>query len=44
MKVHWKALTAALAIPLAAGGLSALLSGGMDVYAELNRPPLSPPG
>lgn len=44
LKVRWKALTAALAIPLAAGGLSALLSGGMDVYAELNRPPLSPPG
>lgn len=44
MKVRWKTLTAALAIPLAAGGLSALLSGGMDVYAELNRPPLSPPG
>ena len=44
MKVRWKALTAALAIPLAAGGLSALLSGGMDVYAELNRPPRSPPG
>lgn len=44
LKVRWKALTAALAMPLAAGGLSALLSGGMDVYAELNRPPLSPPG
>ena len=33
-----------LAIPLAVGGLAALLSGGMDSYKVLNQPPLSPPG
>ena len=33
-----------LAIPLAVGGLAALLSGGMDSYKTLNQPPLSPPG
>ncbi len=31
-------------IPLGVGGLSALLSGGMDSYRLLNQPPLSPPG
>ena len=33
-----------LAIPLAVGGLAALLSGGMSNYGNLNQPPLSPPG
>ena len=33
----------ALAIPLAVGGLAALLSGGMDAYKVINQPPLSPP-
>lgn len=32
------------AIPLAVGGLAALLSGGMGNYKVLNQPPLSPPG
>lgn len=32
------------AIPLAVGGLSTLLSGGMGSYRVLNQPPLSPPG
>ena len=32
------------AIPLAVGGLAALLSGGMRSYMVLNQPPLSPPG
>ena len=32
------------AIPLAVGGLAALLSGGMDLYRQINQPPLSPPG
>ena len=33
------------AIPLAAGGLSALLTrGSMDDFAALNQPPLAPPG
>ena len=31
-------------IPLAVGGLGALLSGGMDNYRAVNQPPLSPPG
>ena len=33
-----------LAIPLAVGGLAALLSGGMGNYKVMNQPPLSPPG
>ena len=33
-----------LAIPLAVGGLSTLLSRGMDLYKTLVKPPLSPPG
>ena len=33
-----------LAIPLAVGGLSTLLSNGMDLYKTLVKPPLSPPG
>lgn len=44
MHKKWKPLIIALAIPLAVGGLSALLSGGMDTYKTLNQPPLSPPG
>ena len=44
MKVNVKKLILCLAIPLAVGGLSALLSGGMSNYQELNQPPLSPPG
>lgn len=32
-------------IPLAVGGLAALLTmGGMDVYSQITKPPLSPPG
>lgn len=31
-------------LALAVGGLSALLAGGMDTYATLTKPPLSPPG
>lgn len=45
MKIRWKTLLICLAVPLAAGGLSALLSGGgMQDFAALNQPPLSPPG
>ena len=44
MQINWKKLIIALAIPLGVGGLSALLSGGMDAYKSLNQPPLSPPG
>lgn len=44
MKMNYKKLLPALAIPLAVGGLATLLSGGMDTYQTLKQPPLSPPG
>lgn len=44
MQIQYKALLCSLAVPLGAGGLGALLSGGMDAYGNLNQPPLSPPG
>lgn len=44
MKIQWKTLLIALAIPLAVGGLSSLVSGGMSDYENLAQPPLSPPG
>ncbi len=44
MKINWKRLIINLVIPLAVGGLSALLAGGMDTYKTLNQPPLAPPG
>jgi tryptophan-rich sensory protein len=44
MQRNWKKLLIYLAIPLAAGGLGTLLSGGMDSYQTLKQPPLSPPG
>ena len=44
MKTNWKKRLLYWAIPLAVGGLSALLSGGMGGYKVLNQPPLSPPG
>ena len=44
MKPNIKSLWIALAIPLAVGGLSTLLSGGAGDYRMLNQPPLSPPG
>lgn len=34
-----------IAIPLAIGGISAILtSGSMNIFGELNKPPLAPPG
>ncbi len=43
-KVNWKRLILCIAIPLAVGGLSALLTrGGMDVFKMVKKPPLSPP-
>jgi len=44
MKTDWKKRLICWAIPLAVGGLSALLSGGMGSYSVMNQPPLSPPG
>ena len=43
MKKTWKLLLGFLAIPLAVGALSALLSGGMQSFSSMNQPPLSPP-
>ena len=45
MKPDWKKLLICLAIPLAVGGLAALLTGGgMGAYSQFVQPPLSPPG
>lgn len=45
VKQKWKLLILCIAIPLAVGGLSALLTGGgMKDFEMLNKPPLSPPG
>ena len=44
MKIQWKKLLILLTIPLAVGGLAAILSGPMDTYSQLEKPPLSPPG
>ncbi len=45
MKINWKQLIIAILIPLAVGGVSALISGGgMEDFAMLEKPPLSPPG
>lgn len=44
MKLNVKKLLLSLALPLAVGGLSALVSGGMGDYKVMNQPPLSPPG
>ncbi len=45
MKINKKLLFKCIALPLAVGGLSALLtSGSMKQFEALNQPPLSPPG
>lgn len=45
MKIKWKTLIGAVALPLVVGGISALLSmKGMKHFADLTQPPLSPPG
>lgn len=45
MKIQWKKLILCIAIPLAVGGLSALLTrGSMETFQSLNKPTLSPPG
>ncbi len=45
VKVKWKQLLIAAAIPLAVGGLSAFLTrDAMKEFAKLDQPPLSPPG
>lgn len=37
-------LVISILIPIAVGSISALLSGNMNIYSTLNKPPLSPPG
>ena len=45
MKHKYLRLAACIAIPLILGGISALaVKGGMEEYAMLEQPPLSPPG
>ena len=45
MIIMWRKFLICLAIPLGVGGLSALLtSGNMQMFEEINKPPLSPPG
>ena len=45
MKIRWKTLIGAIALPLVVGGISALISmGGMKHFEEINQPPLAPPG
>lgn len=45
MKIKWKPLLICIAVPLAVGGLSALLTkDSMKIFQQLNQPPLSPPG
>lgn len=44
MKTDWKKLALAVAIPLAVGGLSALLTmDNMVMFDAVNKPPLAPP-
>ena len=45
LRVNKKLLIICLLVPLAVGGIAALLTGGgMDAFETLNKPPLSPPG
>lgn len=45
MKKSWKTLILCIALPLAVGGLSALLTrDGMKTFETLNKPALAPPG
>lgn len=45
MKKNWKTLILCIALPLAVGGLSALLTrNSMQTFDTINKPALSPPG
>ncbi len=45
MKTKWILLSICIAIPLAVGGLSAVVTkDSMEAFSALNQPPLSPPG
>lgn len=44
MKKNWKTLVISILIPLAVGVVAGFLSrGGMESFATMNKPPLSPP-
>lgn len=44
MKINWRELITAILIPLAVGGVSALLTmGNMSLFDTVIKPPLSPP-
>ena len=44
MRVDWKSLIISIVIPLTVGAVAGLLTmGGMEAFANLNKPPLSPP-
>lgn len=44
MKIKWKNLITALAIPLAVGGISGFVTQkNMNVFKSLDKPPLTPP-
>ena len=44
MKIRWKTLILAIAIPLIVGGLSALITmDSMGLFDTVDKPPLSPP-
>ena len=44
MKTEWKKLALAVAIPLAVGGLSALMTvDNMIMFEVVKKPPLAPP-
>ena len=44
MKIQWKNLISCIAIPLAVGGLSALLTrNSMDAFDSIAKPDLTPP-
>ena len=43
-KINWKALVISIIIPLAVGGLSAIITQNqMQKYGDLVQPPLAPP-
>lgn len=45
LKIQWKNLITCIAIPLAVGSLSALLTqNNMETFASINKPALAPPG
>ena len=45
MQINKGLLAKCIAIPLLVGGLASFLTrGGMEVFMQLNKPPLSPPG